>query len=77
MKALKITINNNYFPYVTETFVQPAVDILDRDEVEYAIEECCGEYLDMHEDVINALAPDVDFETIAEACSYIVEEINI
>ena len=77
MKALKITITNDYFPHVIETFMQPAVDILDRDEVEYAIEECCGEYLDMHGDVINMLTSDIDFETIAEACRYIVEEINI
>lgn len=77
MKALKIIVGNNYFPYVTETFVQPAVDILDCDEVEYAIDECCGEYLDMHEDIIDALMPNINFETIAEACSYIVEEINI
>ena len=77
MKALKITVGNRYLPNVTETFVSPAIDILDREEVEYAIEECCGEYLDMYENTLITVAPDVDFETIAEACTYIMEEINI
>ena len=77
MKALKIIVNNDYLPHIIETFMQPSVDILDRDEVEYAIEECCGEYLDIHADAIHMLIPDVDFETIAEACNYMVEEINI
>jgi hypothetical protein len=71
---VKITITNKFIG-ITETFICYAIDMSDPNEVDYCISECCGQYLEMHEDVIHN-CPDVDFETIAEACEYIVEELN-
>lgn len=70
---VKITITNKFIG-VTEVFICYAIDISDPNEIDYYVSECCGQYLEMHEDIIHAKA-DLDFETIAEACEYIVEEL--
>jgi hypothetical protein len=71
MATIKITVGNNFTP-VTEEFITK-VDITDLDEVEMAADECCGQYLDMHNDIWHTL--DVDFEIIADSCHYIIEEV--
>ena len=72
MNTIKITVGNNFSPNLIEEFITH-VDLSDLDEVEIAAAECCGEYLDMHSDLWNTL--DVDFETIADECYYIIEEV--
>lgn len=76
MSTLKITITNGYLCNLVETFICPNVDMSDPEEVEYCIDECCGQYLDMHSDAIYAICPDVNSETLAEACEYLVEEVK-
>lgn len=71
---VKITITNKFIE-VTEVFICYTVDMSDPNEVNYCVSECCGQYLEMHEDIIHA-KEDLDFETIAEACEYIVEEFT-
>lgn len=75
MNIVKITVTNPYFYGLTETFITK-VDLSDLTEVEIAADECCGQYLDMHHDVIVAKCPDVAYEAIAEQCNYIIEEIK-
>ena len=74
MSNIKIIITNCFFPTLTETFIT-RVDMSDLNEVEMAIDECCGQFLDMHNDIINAKLSDLDLETIAEEFCYIVEEV--
>ena len=75
MATLKIVISNIYAPTINETFIQPQIDMSDLDEVSYAIDECCGQYLDMYDSVLSALAPSISREKIADGCAYIVEEL--
>lgn len=75
MGAIKITVTNSFFPGIVETFHCIDVDLNDLQEVEYCAEECMGQYLDMHGDLIYAKTPDVDSEVIAEACDYMIEEV--
>lgn len=72
MNTIKIIVSNSFAHNLTEEFITH-VDLSDLDEVEMAAAECCGEYLDMHFDFWNTL--DVDFETIADECHYIIEEV--
>ena len=74
MTNLKVTVTNPYLPTVTETFYCFHIDISDLEELEMAADECCGQYLDMHGDAIHATCPDIPWETLAEACEYVVEE---
>ena len=76
MSVIKVTVANAYLHNLKEEFYCIDVDMSDLEEVEMAAEECCGEYLDMHADAIYAICPDVGSEAIAEACSYIIEEVN-
>lgn len=72
MNTIKVTVGNGFVPNLIEEFITH-VELSDLDEVEMAAEECCGEYLDMHSDVWHTL--DANFETIAEACYYTIEEV--
>lgn len=72
MATINITVRNPFSPNLTEVYTCFDVDISDLNEVEYCASECCGQFLDEHEDIWNAL--DTPFETIAEACEYIIEE---
>ena len=74
MNNIKIIITNCFFPTITETFIT-RVDMSDLNEVEMAVDECCGQFLDMYNDVINAKLSDLDLETIAEGFCYVVEEV--
>lgn len=75
MKNIIITIGNDYLPGITEDFYHPFVDITDLEEIDYIIDECCGIYLDLHNDLIQALTPNYTREEIAEACFYLIEEV--
>ena len=75
MATIKITVGNSFLHNISEDFLCRDVDISDEDEIEYCAYECCGQYLEMHADAIHALCPDLDSETIEEACYFIVEEI--
>lgn len=74
MGAIKITVGNHYIANVTEEFLCAKVDITDLDEVEYCAERCCGEFLEMYGDIIRTL--DVNWETLVEACYYVIEEVK-
>lgn len=73
MNTIEISIINDYFPSLIEKFVTQA-DISNTEDIETIVEECYEIYLDMHHDIIVAKAPDVDFDTLIEAFSYIVED---
>jgi hypothetical protein len=72
--TIRVTVRNSYLHRITEEFICSGVDVSDLEEMEYCAEECVGQYLDMHTDIINRL--DVDFETLAEACYYSIEEVS-
>ena len=74
MATIKVTVGNSYIHNLKEEFFCVDVDMSDLEEIEYCAEECCGQYLDMHGDIINTL--DVNWETFAEACYYTIEEVN-
>lgn len=74
MNTVKIPVSNGFFRGVKEEFIT-RVDLSDLNEVEMAADECCGQYLELHGDLIHALTPDVNWETIAEACDYMIEEV--
>lgn len=74
MLNIKVTVGNEYAPRLIEEFFT-RVDIKDIDEVEMCADECCGQYLDMHNDVWHTL--DTNFEEIAEACWYTIEEVTV
>lgn len=74
MNTIKVTVSNSFFNGIIEEFITHA-DVSDLEEMELAAEECCGEYLNLHGDLIQALTPDQDWDTIAEACYYIIEEV--
>ena len=70
MNTIKVTVSNSFFHGITEEFITYA-DVSDLEEMELAAEECCGEYLNIHGDLI----PDQDWNTIAKACYYTIEEV--
>ena len=74
MNQIKVTVGCDYFPGICEDFIT-FVDTSDLEEMEMAADECCGEYLDLHGDLIHALTPDVEWEDLAESCWYIIEEV--
>ena len=73
MAIIKVTIKNGYLHNITEEFVCSNVDISILDEIDYCVEECVGQYLEMHEDVIHTL--DASWDQIADACHYTIEEV--
>ena len=75
MNMVKITVTNAFYSSVVEEFIT-RVDLSDLEEVEMAVEECCGQYLDMHHDIYSCALPDIDWDTFAEACEYIIEEVT-
>lgn len=77
MAIAKVTVLNSFLHGVIEEFICTDVDFSDLQEVEYCADECCGEYLEMHHDAIKSNFPDLTDETIAEACSYLMEEVGI
>ena len=77
MAIAKVTVLNSFLPGIIEEFICRDVDFSDLQELEYCAEECCGEYLNMHHDVIRINLPDLTDETIAEECNYMIEEVNV
>lgn len=75
MGTIKVTVSNSYLHNIVDEFICTNVDMSDLNEVDYCAEECVGQYLEAHEDVIHAKCPDINFETIAEKCYYFVEEV--
>jgi hypothetical protein len=75
MGTVKIVIGNSFTPIIEE-YICNKVDIFNQEEVAYAAEECIGDYLEKCEDIFHALG-DVDFDTFAEKCWYIIEEVII
>lgn len=76
MTSIIITIGNRYLPNIRENFYHPSLDICDLEELEYCVDECCGIYLDLYADAIHGMCPDRSDEEIAEACFYIIEEVD-
>ncbi len=74
MGSIKVTVGNSYLFSVVEEFICTNVDILDKEEMEYCAEECVGQYLEMHNDLINIL--DADWDSVVEACYYSLEEVS-
>ena len=77
MSNISITVTNRYLPNITEIYVHYNVDISDFDEVDYCAEEACGKFLNEYRDALFATCPDLDWETIADACEYLIEEVNV
>lgn len=75
MNTIKVTVSNGFFHGIIEEFYCSNIDTSDLQEMEYCAEECCGQYLELHGDLICAMTPDVNFETIAQACTYLIEEV--
>ena len=74
MGSIKVTVGNSYLFSVIEEFICSNIDISDKEEMEYCAEECVGQYLEMHNDIINTL--DADWDSVVEACYYSIEEVN-
>lgn len=73
MGTIVVTVGNRYLHGITEEFICRNVDVSDYDEMEYCAEECVGEYLDMHADVIHSL--DVSYDALYDECYYSIEEV--
>ena len=71
-----VTVRNKFMPNISENYWCPFVDLSDLQEVENCANECCGNFLDTHGDIIYAMLGDVPFEQIAEACYYTIEEVT-
>lgn len=76
MAIAKVTVRNSFLNGVIEEFYCINVDFSDLEELEYCADECCGEYVELHSDIIRQCLPDVDDEVIAEAFSYTMEEVE-
>lgn len=74
--TIKVTVTNRYMVGLSEEFICRDVNIVDKDETDYCAEECCGVFLDMHGNEIQRNCPDVDWDTIAEKCSWMIEEVR-
>ena len=77
MSNISVTVTNRYLPNITEIYIHYNVDISDFDEVDYCAEEACGKFLDEYRDTLFATCPDLDWETIAAACEYLIQEVDI
>lgn len=71
---LNITISNRYMPAVAETYYLSNVDIQDAAEVEYAIEEVIGAFMDTYGAKLMAFAPECKWEDLVDAIVYRAEE---
>ena len=73
---LKITISNKYAPKLVETYCCFHVDMSNKEEIDYCIEETIGAYMDSYECHLLAAAPKKTFEELLEGISYIAEEVS-
>lgn len=74
MANVRITVTNKYLPAAGAVYIHRNVDISDFDEIDYCAEESCGRYLNAYRDQLFAVNPELDWETIAAACEYLIEE---
>lgn len=74
MATLKVTVGNRYMGGVVEEFICHNVDISKLEEVNYAIDECVGAFVDMHEDFFNDGSEEEQFQKLA-GCNYWAEEV--
>ena len=73
MAMLKVTVGNRYMGGVVEEFICLNVDISELEEVNYAIDECVGAFVDMHEDFFNDGSEEDQFQILA-GCNHWAEE---
>ena len=69
----QITVFNPYFPAIKEVFASSK--LLSNRELDEFIADCYAQYLELHHDLVMALTPDLNYETLSEACYYILEDI--
>lgn len=74
MAVIKVTLSNRYIPFAAEEFYCIDLDISDLEEVENCVDECCGQFVDLHHDIISALH--IDDDLLAESFTYIIEEVD-
>ena len=75
MKPVIIHIYNELIPVIREAYYYPMFDITNQNEVEEAVDECIGAYLDTHiEDIRDYTL--ASYDTIKENCSYILEALR-
>ena len=75
MATIKITLGNRYISGICEDFICHNVDIFDRDEVEYCVDECCGVFLDNNSNMVTAALRNISEDTLYEGFSYVIEEV--
>ena len=75
MNKVIITVGNNYIPFITEEY-ETRVDMTDLAEINMAVSECCGHYLEVHEDIYHASCPDLTWDDFIEGIFYMIEEVN-
>lgn len=73
---LKITVSNKYAPKLVETYCCFQVDISNKDEVDYCIDEAVGAFMDSYECHLLAVAPDRSFDELLDAIEYTAEEVD-
>ena len=74
MAMLKVTVGNRYMSGVVEEFICLDVDISELEEVNYAIDECVGAFVDMYGDFFNDGSEEEQFQKLA-GCNYFAEEV--
>lgn len=74
MATLKVTVGNRYMGGVVEEFICLNVDISELEEVNYAIDECVGAFVDMYGDFFNDGSEEEQFQKLA-GCNYWAEEV--
>lgn len=74
MAMLKVTVGNRYMGGVVEEFICLNVDISELEEVNYAIDECVGAFVDMYGDFFNDGSEEEQFQKLA-GCNYWAEEV--
>lgn len=74
MAMLKVTVGNRYMGGVVEEFICLNVDMSELEEVNYAIDECVGAFVDMYGDFFNDGSEEEQFQKLA-GCNYFAEEV--
>lgn len=75
MGTIKVVVGNSYLNGVREEFICSNVDISNKEEMEYAAEECIGAFVDMHHFFFEYETPDVSLNKKFNACYYTIEEV--
>ena len=75
MGTIKVTVGNRYLNGVREEFICSNVDISNKEEMEYAAEECVGAFFDMYHYFFEYETSDISYDEKYEACYYSIEEV--